>query len=428
MSCMNPYFNEETRTVHKCGHCAGCIDSRSKDWIFRVSQEMRNYENNMFVTLTYNNRNLPSGRNLCKVDLQNFIKRFRDHLSRHYGIKGLRCFYCGEYGDRNGRPHYHLLFFGLDTRTFASVVDSCWRDRRGKSMGWTVCKTSCSAHPSYLVSYVLKCFPELTVRVVGSGRKKSRQKFLKSDGRVAPFIGGSKGIGKCWLSTKDCRTAERVGYCVLDGVKYSIPVYYQRFLDSHKTIYELEVARTERFRFRFEELQKEGFLGHELDFDSFKRLKISVYEKVWKARDARIEQDFVKRKTLLRRKSALILDFLLDWDESRFSNLNTLEDLCHRLYRDRSLFKKLCFFFSYSFMKDFLLGFRSYERDLRNYNTKLSPLYVDIDRDSNFLRYLTVLSVYKDAVALKYFSEFDKRKQKLRNFISKQNLKPKGVL
>lgn len=389
---------------------------------------MKNYENNMFVTLTYNGRSLPSDRNLCKVDLQNFLKRFRDHLSRHYGIKGLRCFYCGEYGDKNGRPHYHLLFFGLDSRTFAPVVDRCWRDEKGESMGWTVCKCSCSAHPSYLVSYVLKGFSELTVRVVRSGRKISRQKFLKSDGRVAPFIGGSKGIGKCWLSTKDCLTAERVGYCVLDGVKYSIPVYYQRFLDSQKTIYDLEVARTERLRFRFEELQKEGFLSRKLDFDSFKRLKISVYEKVWKARDARIERDFVKRRTLLRQKSALILDFLWDWDESRFSNLKTLEDLCHRLYRDYSLFNNLCFFFSYSFMKDFILGFRSYERDFCNYNTELSPLYVDIDRDPNFLLYLADLRVFKDAIVCKYFSQFGQRRQKLRNFISKQNLKSKGVL
>lgn len=59
-----------------------------------------------FVTLTYNNENLPEGGTLVPRDLQLFLKRLRKHETvRYFGV--------GEYGDRTWRPHYHLALFGV---------------------------------------------------------------------------------------------------------------------------------------------------------------------------------------------------------------------------------------------------------------------------------------------------------------------------
>lgn len=73
----------------------------------RIMHESSLYLDNMFITLTYNKENLPADYGLVKRDFQLFIKRYRKKI---YPIK-LRYYMCGEYGDENGRPHYHAIIF-----------------------------------------------------------------------------------------------------------------------------------------------------------------------------------------------------------------------------------------------------------------------------------------------------------------------------
>ena len=61
-----------------------------------------------FITLTYNDENLPYAHNLNRSDLQKFIKRMRKKHGQ------FRYFCCGEYGDKTQRPHYHIIIFGLE--------------------------------------------------------------------------------------------------------------------------------------------------------------------------------------------------------------------------------------------------------------------------------------------------------------------------
>jgi hypothetical protein len=68
------------------------------------------YDENCFITLTYNNENLPKDRNIEKKELQKFFKRLRNHT----GKEGIRYYACGEYGDQKGRPHYHACIFNYD--------------------------------------------------------------------------------------------------------------------------------------------------------------------------------------------------------------------------------------------------------------------------------------------------------------------------
>ena len=70
------------------------------------------HEKNCFITLTYNNENLPIDGSLNKEHFQLFIKRYRKWLSKT-GQK-IRYYHCGEYGAKLSRPHYHACIFGHD--------------------------------------------------------------------------------------------------------------------------------------------------------------------------------------------------------------------------------------------------------------------------------------------------------------------------
>lgn len=92
-----------------CGQCVGCRLERSRQWAVRCLHEAKLHERNCFITLTYNDANVPVGNSLCLPDFQKFMKRLR----KRFG-EGIRFFHCGEYGPRTGRPHYHACLFGLD--------------------------------------------------------------------------------------------------------------------------------------------------------------------------------------------------------------------------------------------------------------------------------------------------------------------------
>ena len=81
-------------------------------WSVRCYHESTQHDKTSFITLTYNDENLPSDGRIEKKHLQNFFKRLR----KRYPPQSLRYFACGEYGDQTNRPHYHAIIFGEDFR------------------------------------------------------------------------------------------------------------------------------------------------------------------------------------------------------------------------------------------------------------------------------------------------------------------------
>jgi len=94
-----------------CGQCIGCRLERSRQWAMRVMHEAQLHSENSFITLTYDDTHLPSDKSLHKPDYQQFLKRLRQHVWRKYGKK-IRYYMAGEYGEKYGRPHWHLCIFG----------------------------------------------------------------------------------------------------------------------------------------------------------------------------------------------------------------------------------------------------------------------------------------------------------------------------
>jgi len=89
-----------------CGRCVGCRLDRARQWGVRMMHEAQMHDDNSFLTLTYSDENLPPWGNLDKLAVPKFIRRLRKQ-----GLS-VRYFYCGEYGDENLRPHYHVCLFG----------------------------------------------------------------------------------------------------------------------------------------------------------------------------------------------------------------------------------------------------------------------------------------------------------------------------
>lgn len=93
-----------------CGQCIGCRLERSRQWAMRCVHELEYHNDSCFITLTYNDKYLPKYRSLSLDDFQLFMKRFR----KKFKDKKIRFFHCGEYGERNERPHDHAIIFGFD--------------------------------------------------------------------------------------------------------------------------------------------------------------------------------------------------------------------------------------------------------------------------------------------------------------------------
>lgn len=175
-----------------CGQCIGCRLDWAGDWAARCEKEAKLYENNCFITLTYDDIHLPLGgttrSTLCKRDWQLFMKRLR----KAYPTNEIRFFATGEYGDLNQRAHYHALLFNHtfpdlklwkpSPRTplyLSASLQALW------GLGFTSVGSVSYQSASYVARYVIK---KLTGR---------RSDYLD---RSRPFVLMSRkpGIGSAW--------------------------------------------------------------------------------------------------------------------------------------------------------------------------------------------------------------------------------------
>lgn len=108
-----------------CGRCIGCRLDRSLSWALRCTHEASLYEDNCFITLTFNDLNIKASLDVS--DFQNFMKRLRKKIAPHK----VRFFHCGEYGEQFSRPHHHACLFGFD------FPDKILFNNNGKSKTYT---------------------------------------------------------------------------------------------------------------------------------------------------------------------------------------------------------------------------------------------------------------------------------------------------
>lgn len=206
--------------------------------------EARYHEKNSFITLTYDNQNLPGidiapGGNLYYPHVQSFLKNLRQSIHRKSPNSKISFYCCGEYGSKNGRAHWHLIIFGYDfpDKTFwrnskgnpihrSAHLEQLWR--HGNSEIGTVTDSSAN----YCASYVTK-------KVTGTKAKKEYYA-----GRKPEFSIRSKGLGKRFYEEfyTDMYPHD---YIMQNEKKRTIPEYYDKL---HAIAHPEEMAEIKRLR------------------------------------------------------------------------------------------------------------------------------------------------------------------------------------
>lgn len=219
-----------------CGRCTGCLLERSRVWAVRCLNEASLYKDNCFITLTFDDDNLPVDRSLDKRHFQLFMKRLR----KMYGAK-IRFFACGEYGETRKRPHYHACIFNFD---FPDKV--LWKVRDDVPLYTSVslsglwpygfCTVGAVSFESaaYVARYVMK-------KVYGSDSKDHYTVMDPSTGELfelePEFILMSRrpGIGRDWYE-KYRSDVFPSDFMVTRGMKMKPPRYYDNLYDQENPV------------------------------------------------------------------------------------------------------------------------------------------------------------------------------------------------
>lgn len=134
--------------VVPCGRCAQCQKNRKQSYTVRAKAEYQKYGplKTCMLNLTVNDENMekvfPNGE-LNHEEFQKFMKRLRRSLNKKYGTNVKIKYICGaEYGEDNGRPHFHIIIYGWkpdDLKYWSksqkgykqyrsAFIEKCWRN------------------------------------------------------------------------------------------------------------------------------------------------------------------------------------------------------------------------------------------------------------------------------------------------------------
>ncbi|AXH76610.1 MAG: replication initiator protein [Microviridae sp.] len=250
-----------------CGQCVGCRLERSRQWAIRCMHEASLYENNCFLTLTYNDKNLPSNNSLIKTEFPSFMKRVR----KKYGA-GIRYYHCGEYGEQFGRPHYHALLFNhdfQDKKPFSekngisvytsSELSSLW------TKGFSVIGSVTFESAAYVARYIMKKI---------TGEQAANHYGLRIPEFTTMSRGSKKlgtgGIGKGWFDKFKSDVYPRDAV-IVRGHPSRPPRFYDTLLQREDwSTFELLKIKREKAGLRTVEDVIDGVTRQVSDNDSFR--------------------------------------------------------------------------------------------------------------------------------------------------------------
>jgi hypothetical protein len=247
MTCYHPllaYRNEGKVVFNKpfpyakgfnlpCGQCIGCRLKYSQEWAIRLMHENQMHEESCFLTLTMSPDYLESRENPWSLDKKEF-QRFMKRLRKKYGSK-IRYFHCGEYGEKNNRPHYHAIIFGMDfedkelfqvrdeIRLYTSeTLAKLW------PFGFVTIGEVTMESCAYVARYVTK-------KIKGKDAEKHYIRWDPSTGEGVPIepeyatMSRKPGIGKSWFEKFKADVYPH-DYVVVNKHEIRPPRYYDNLL------------------------------------------------------------------------------------------------------------------------------------------------------------------------------------------------------
>lgn len=232
--CSAPWAHA-THGPIRCGQCMECRLAYSREWAIRITHEQQMHDCSCFLTLTYDDLNLPRFGQLVKRDLQLFFKRLRK-------VTGpFRYVACGEYGELRRRPHFHCALFGVDFRSdrieygegirgdkiyVSATLAAVWSKSvfpQGHTIGSLTFESA-----AYISRYITK-------RISGANASPLPLACDPDSGELVmpcpEFLLMSKGIGKSWFRDyfmTDVFPHARV--ITAQGSPAPVPRYYKELL------------------------------------------------------------------------------------------------------------------------------------------------------------------------------------------------------
>lgn len=253
-----------------CGKCIECRLEYARQWAVRSVHESKMYEQNSFITLTYDD--LKDTR-LQYRDFQLFVKRLRSHIrsevrkkigkinwrlltesekKEHYEKNSIGIFVTGEYGgppkplpggrmSEGFRPHWHAILFNF------SPPDGVYKYSNDRGD-----KIYSSEILSRLWGHGTSEFGSVTFESAGYVARYAAKKLVHGHDEDHDYEPISKksskhAIGKKWLE-QFWPDVFNYGYIILpDGKQCSIPRYYEKWLaKNHPTEYTRYVTETKQ--------------------------------------------------------------------------------------------------------------------------------------------------------------------------------------
>ncbi len=255
--------HKDTETLMQvpCGKCPDCRKKRAMEWCHRLTEEYKNSHNGIFLTLTYNDENIPwtaDRQTLDKQDGVNFMKNLRRQIDyiykaskqpnfKKYGkhteeyqnaynaLKGskLKYFFIGEYGTKTHRPHYHAIMFNVPL-PIQEKINKIWGKGQIKIGNVT------SKSIRYVANYVMATKQD-------------------PNDRQPEYSTQSKGIGLSYVTknkTVHLKNSEEatVRY---NGFEIPMPQYYRKkiYIQEEKAL--LAEKAKNNYQLRMEELEQQ---------------------------------------------------------------------------------------------------------------------------------------------------------------------------
>lgn len=219
----DPHDSRYKQIQVACGQCIGCRLERSRQWALRCVHEASLYDDNCFLTLTYDDEHLPPDLSLNTEDIQLFMKRLR----RRIEPAKVRFFQCGEYGEQFGRPHHHVILFGYDfpdkELISRNIGNNVYRSDLLCDLwhhGFSSIGSVSFESAAYVARYILK-------KVTGDSAKDHYQ------GRKPEYITMSRrpGIGKDWFDLYSSDIYPKDFITIKQGLKCHPPKYYDKLYE-----------------------------------------------------------------------------------------------------------------------------------------------------------------------------------------------------